>query len=404
MTFISRVVGRLEWRYLEKQKPCMWQVLESDSYKGKWEIRYSSISCTDCVYLSFLLSFGPAVTTLHHIPRESPELASQDVVSFVWCLWKTGAQATGCGYVMVLLALSVLRSPLSTLFQVGRPLPSCVQVTGRHPARLCGLWGPGGQGPWLVNEWLEMSHLGGPCAKSTPLLLRPYHPACRGVRLGPVQLLMWPRCAMAAFYVLDRQTSSHLFFPPALSFPASGWSPLTCCFHHHCQTAAASAIGRLFIFRLFFLHHSPPLSSPLPFSAHAGSGFIWSYSSKEVPSSRSCCSGTFLSLLVARRPGFHCFLLQVQFSSVQSFSHVRLFAAPRIAACQASLSITNSRSLLKLISIGSVMPSNHLILCPPLLLLPSIFPSISFKIILNVWGCWKFDLNKNQNKLYLFWG
>ena len=62
--------------------------------------------------------------------------------------------------------------------------------------------------------------------------------------------------------------------------------------------------------------------------------------------------------------------------SVQSFSHVRLFAAPWIAARQASLSITNSRSLLKLMSIELVMPSNHLILCPPLLLLPSIFPSI----------------------------
>ena len=64
------------------------------------------------------------------------------------------------------------------------------------------------------------------------------------------------------------------------------------------------------------------------------------------------------------------------FSSVQSLSHVRLFATPWTAACQASLSIANSRSLLKLMSIESVMPSNHLILCHPLLLLPSIFPSI----------------------------
>ena len=63
-------------------------------------------------------------------------------------------------------------------------------------------------------------------------------------------------------------------------------------------------------------------------------------------------------------------------SSVQSFSRVHLFATPWAAACQASLSITNSRSLLKLPSIKSVMPSNHLILCRPLLLLPSIFPSI----------------------------
>ena len=64
------------------------------------------------------------------------------------------------------------------------------------------------------------------------------------------------------------------------------------------------------------------------------------------------------------------------FSSVQSLSRVWLFATPWTAACQASLSITNSQSLLKVTSIESVMPSNHLILCHPLLLLPSIFPSI----------------------------
>ena len=66
----------------------------------------------------------------------------------------------------------------------------------------------------------------------------------------------------------------------------------------------------------------------------------------------------------------------IQFSSVQSLSHVRLFAIPWTAACQASLPITNSQSLPKPMSIESVMPFNHLMLCPPLLLLPSIFPSI----------------------------
>ena len=66
----------------------------------------------------------------------------------------------------------------------------------------------------------------------------------------------------------------------------------------------------------------------------------------------------------------------VQFSSVQSLSRVRLFMTALTAACQASLSITNSQSLPKPMSIESVMPSNHLILCCPLLLLPSIFPSI----------------------------
>ena len=65
-----------------------------------------------------------------------------------------------------------------------------------------------------------------------------------------------------------------------------------------------------------------------------------------------------------------------QFSSVQSLSHVQLSENPWTAAHQASLSITNSRSSLKLMSIESVMPSNHLTLCRPLLLPPSIFPSI----------------------------
>ena len=64
-------------------------------------------------------------------------------------------------------------------------------------------------------------------------------------------------------------------------------------------------------------------------------------------------------------------------ASFQSLSHVWLFATPWTTARQASLSITNSWSLLKLMSIESVMPSNHLLLCLPLLLLPSIFPSIS---------------------------
>jgi len=78
----------------------------------------------------------------------------------------------------------------------------------------------------------------------------------------------------------------------------------------------------------------------------------------------------------------------VQFSSVQSLSRVRLFVTPWTAARQGSLSITNSRSSLKLLSIESVMPSNHLILCRPLLLLPSIpRPSESFPMSqLFAWG------------------
>ena len=71
-------------------------------------------------------------------------------------------------------------------------------------------------------------------------------------------------------------------------------------------------------------------------------------------------------------------------SSVQSLSCAWLFATPWTAACQDSLSITNSWSLLKLMSIESVMPSNHLILCHPLRLLPSIFPSIR---VFSWWVC-----------------
>ena len=71
------------------------------------------------------------------------------------------------------------------------------------------------------------------------------------------------------------------------------------------------------------------------------------------------------------------------FSSVQSLSRIPLFVTPWTAACQASLSITNSQSLLRLMSIESVMPSNHLIIGRSLLLLPSIFPSI--RIFSNIW-------------------
>ena len=71
----------------------------------------------------------------------------------------------------------------------------------------------------------------------------------------------------------------------------------------------------------------------------------------------------------------HIFWVDI-FSSIQLFRHVQLFLTPWTTAHEASLSITNSQSLLKVISIKPVMPSNHLILCHPLLLSPSIFPSI----------------------------
>ena len=85
-----------------------------------------------------------------------------------------------------------------------------------------------------------------------------------------------------------------------------------------------------------------------------------------------------------------------QFSSVQLLSRVQFFAIPWTAACQASLSITNSRSLLSLMSIESLMPSSHLILCHHLLLPPSIFPSIrvfSSESVLQVAKVLEFQLH-----------
>ena len=79
-----------------------------------------------------------------------------------------------------------------------------------------------------------------------------------------------------------------------------------------------------------------------------------------------------------------CYLLySFQFSSVHWLSCIQLFATPWTATCEAFLSITNSQSLLKFMSTESMMPSNHLILCRPLLLLPSIFPQSNFYWIIQ---------------------
>ena len=96
----------------------------------------------------------------------------------------------------------------------------------------------------------------------------------------------------------------------------------------------------------------------------------------------------------------------MSYNSVQSLSHVRLFATPWTAACQASLSITNSWSLLKLMSIELVLPSNHLISCHPLLFPPSIFPSIrgfSNQSVLHIrWPkYWSFRFSISPSNEYL---
>ena len=95
----------------------------------------------------------------------------------------------------------------------------------------------------------------------------------------------------------------------------------------------------------------------------------------------------------------------MKFSSVQLLSCVQLFVTPRTAAHQASLSIINSQRLLKLMSLESVVPSNHLILCCPLLLLPSIFPSISVfsneSVLRMRWPkYWSFSFNISPSSEY----
>ena len=111
------------------------------------------------------------------------------------------------------------------------------------------------------------------------------------------------------------------------------------------------------------------------------------------------------------------FYLCIPFTSVQLLSRVWLFATPWTAAHQASLSIANSQSLLKLMSIELVMPSNHLILCRPLLLLPPVFPSIrvfsnesgliSFRMdwldLIAVQGTLKSLLQHNSSKVSILW-
>ena len=97
----------------------------------------------------------------------------------------------------------------------------------------------------------------------------------------------------------------------------------------------------------------------------------------------------------------HFILLYFQFSSVQSLSCVRPFATPWTAACQASPSITNSQSLPKLMFMASVMSSNHLILCRPLLFLPSIFPNVrvfSNELVLRIrWPkYWSFSISPSN--------
>ena len=115
--------------------------------------------------------------------------------------------------------------------------------------------------------------------------------------------------------------------------------------------------------------------------------------------SSSYCYFNFLFFWLCCRA---CENLSASVSSVQSLSHVWLFVTPWTATCQAPLSFTISRSLLKLMSAESVIPSNHLVLCHPLLLLPSIFTSMrvfSNDVSLRIrWlKCWSFSFSVNPS-------
>ena len=146
---------------------------------------------------------------------------------------------------------------------------------------------------------------------------------------------------------------------------------------------------------------------------------IWYSGDGQSTSSRSREEGDLPEVLVGlqtpRRDDLWCFLwpLNTPFSwqdkgnasSVQLLSRVWLFEIPRTEALQASMSITKSRSLVKLMSIESVMPSNHLNLCCPLLLLPSIFPSIKAfsdeSFLCSRWPkYWSFSFNISPSNQY----
>ena len=125
-------------------------------------------------------------------------------------------------------------------------------------------------------------------------------------------------------------------------------------------------------------------------------------SSNSGKSNVTCCFTVISSVIRPRAAAFSC---AYHFSSIQLLSHVQIFATPWTAACQAFLSITNSQSLLKLMPIESVRPSKHLILCCPLLLLPSIFPSIrvfSSKSVLRIrWPkYWSFSFSISPSNEY----
>ena len=140
--------------------------------------------------------------------------------------------------------------------------------------------------------------------------------------------------------------------------------------------------------KLYWAHLCPPEQDPVPFKQEAYRSLSASSVTREQTEERRRITIPWLEWKSHHR----------KFSSVQSLSHVQHFVNSRTAARQASLSIINSQSLLKLMSIELVMPSNYLILCHPLLLLPSIFPSIRVfsnesALCIRWTNCWSFSFN-----------
>ena len=180
-----------------------------------------------------------------------------------------------------------------------------------------------------------------------------------------------------------------------------GWEP-SVCRSGSCHRSERSQLSTTCLFTGQFSHFSANLFLKLSVGRSVVSNSLWPYGlwptrllcgiiqtgilewvafpfSKEssqpgIQSLVSCIAGGFLIVWATREAPMTCW--EAQFSSIQSLSCVWLFATPWTAACQASLSIANSQSLFKHMSIELVMPSNHLILCCPLVLLPSIFPSV----------------------------
>ena len=139
-------------------------------------------------------------------------------------------------------------------------------------------------------------------------------------------------------------------------------------FHQHQEWVKLQLALRILLLMILQLYHlSPPLPTPV-----SNSSCLFT---RCQPLYASCWTILlyFSGYCTVRLKRFLCLFFMY---SVHLLSCVWLFETPRTAARQASLSITNSQSLLKLMSIESVMPSNHLILCRPLLLLPSIYPTL----------------------------